>query len=239
MAVKQPRTHSIAKMHFPGDHFSTGWWWHFALFSSGLLEEENRKISKMLFFPVVLEWRCSCQLVLSSQIPCLNVTVGGQMWLSFKGRSDNCDYDLYHLTLNKDEQIFYRNNPWGSQKPSSPPGPFFFWVDLVLLSSQNLLLLRRESKWHLNVVRLEKKPFSYHIPPHWLCLHNTRMQQCSLIFKASPAQSDQQFVLHVWVSRCSHMASGICGGGYSWSSVRDNIIFYSQLWYWLLNTAYI
>lgn len=87
---------------------------------------------------------------------------------------------------------------------------FFFLEDLVLLSSQNLLLLRRKSKRHLNIVRLEKKPFSYHIPPHWLCLHNTRMQQCSLIFKASPAQSDQQFefVLPVWVSRCSHMASG-------------------------------
>lgn len=119
MAVNQPRTHSIAKMHFPGDHFSAGWWWHFAPFSSGLLEEENRMISKMLFFPVALEWWCSCKPVLCSRIPCLNVTVGGQMWLCFKGRSDNCDCDLYCLTLLRDEQIFYRNNSWGSQKPLS------------------------------------------------------------------------------------------------------------------------
>lgn len=177
MAVNQPRTHSIAKMHFPGDHFSAGWWWHFAPFSSGLLEEENRMISKMLFFPVVLEWWCSCQLVLCSQIPCLNVTVGGQMWLSFKGRSDNCDYGLYHLTLKRDEQFFYRNNSWGSQKSLQD----LCLEDFVLLSSQNLLLLRR--KRHVNIVRLEKKPLSCQIPPHWLYLHNTRMQQCSLIFK--------------------------------------------------------
>lgn len=109
-------------MHFPGDHFSAGWWWHFAPFSSGLPEEENRKISKTLVFPVVLEWWCFCQLVFCSWIPCLNMTVGGQMWLCLKGRSDNCDYDLYHLTLNRDKQIFYRNNP-----KNLHPSRTFFW----------------------------------------------------------------------------------------------------------------
>lgn len=43
-----------------------------------------------------------------------------------------------------------------------------------------------------------------------VCTTQARMQQCSLVCKASPTQSDQQFefVLHVWVSRCSHMAAG-------------------------------
>lgn len=211
MAVNQPRTHSIAKMHFPGDHFSAGWWWHFAPFSSGLLEEENRMICKMLFFPVVLEWWCSCKPVLCSWIPCLNVTVGGQMWLCFKGRSDNCGYDLHCLTLFRDEQIFYRNNSWGSQKPLSLQDislrTLSFGIRVARISC--FLGERAKDTWILSGLKRNLFPvISLHAD--CVCTAQARMQQCSLVCKASPTQSDQQFefVLHVWVSRCSHMAAG-------------------------------
>lgn len=45
----------LLEMHFPGDHLSTAWRWHFAPFSLWLLEEEKRMTTKILVF-LVLSW---------------------------------------------------------------------------------------------------------------------------------------------------------------------------------------
>lgn len=121
----------------------------------------------------VLEWRCSCELLLTWLNSLPEWDCGrGQMLLYFKGRSGNCA-GVTCIFWSTDHRFFLQEWLLGSENPSSLWEAFLEDFALWCQASQNLLLRNKSQRW-LNTVKLEKELFSCHICPNWPYLENTR-----------------------------------------------------------------
>lgn len=161
MAVNQLRTHSIARNAFSWRSLlSTGWRWHFAPFSLGLLEEEKRMTTKILFFflfclgVMVLLWT---GLGWPNSLPERDCGRRANIPVFQRKKWQLWPCDAYHLNLNTHKQIFYRNGSWVLK--SLPPCRTLSWriLSFGVRPAQSLLLLRRKSKRQINIVKFENK----------------------------------------------------------------------------------